>query len=107
MISRPAIYDHRVGIVADWDIAMALGTPLARHSGNLPWVPLIPDADQERVSSLMGDFESLFYVAVSFAENRARWMNVAKRPDRAMLDIYAQRTKDTGLFWSKRESFSR
>ena len=97
--------DYHVGIVADWDIATAPGTPLARHSGKLLWAPFIPDADQQRVSSLKGDFESLFYVAVSCAENGARWMKVAKRPDRTVADIYAQRTKDTGLFGRKGNRF--
>ena len=54
-------------MLAELDIATPPGTPLARHAGKL--LIIADNVDQQQcVSSLMGDFETLFYVPVACAE---------------------------------------
>lgn len=94
----------KIGIVADWEIATPPGTEIMRHSGKLLFCPQVEEG-VERIASLLGDLESLFYVAVSCAEDGVAW--VYKRSDRTISDEFELRKRATGLGKRRDSPFKR
>ena len=92
------------GIVTDWEIATPPGTKINKHSGKLLFCPATAEGE-DRTSSLLGDLESLFYVAISCAENGAKWS--IKRDDRSSRDMFLRRSRHTGLDGRKSGSFEK
>jgi len=92
------------GIVTDWEIATPPGTRISKHTGKLLFCPATADGE-DRTSSLLGDLESLFYVAISCAENGVRWS--IKRNDRSSRDMFLRRSCHTGLGGRKSGSFEK
>ena len=95
---------EKLGIVTDWEIATPPGTTINPRTGKLLFCPAV-QAGKRRTSSLLGDLESLFYVAVSCADNGAKW--IVKRNDRTESDMFEQRKRYTGLGGRKSERFER
>ena len=95
---------EKLGIVTDWEIATPPCTAINHRTGKLLFCPST-QTGTERASSLLGDLESLFYVAVSCAENGVKW--VIKRSDRSTSDMFERRSRHTGLGARKSGSFEK
>ena len=90
------------GIIADWECGTDPGSEITRTTGKLLFCPYT-EPDRKRTASLLGDLESLYYVAIAYAENGAAWVKHNSRVQEMLRD----RQRYTGLQGRKSGSFKR
>lgn len=90
-----------VAVIADWECSSPPGSAIARTTGKALFCPYTEE-NETRMASLLGDLESLYYVAIACAENGARWA----QNHRGYQEMLRERQRYTGM-WRKSCSFTK